>query len=231
MRSCRFPSNGHDGRRLPRRARVGLRSRRGRDPGVVGARPPHQGRVRPLRRRRIRRPGAGPLPRHHGGQHRARRGRQADDGAQRRSGGQGHERCGRPPAGARRRSPVPRSASSGSAWAAASPSLLAAHDPTRSAPACRSTASSPGRARRARLVEARGPGARPLRRERLHVHPGDGRGSSRPACRDLGKEREFIIHPGVDHAFFNDTRPEVHDAEASAAAWASVVPFLRANIT
>jgi len=49
--------------------------------------------------------------------------------------------------------------------------------------------------------------------------------------RSEGKEAEFFIHPGVEHAFFNDTRPEVHDPEASAAAWASVVPFLRANIT
>ena len=49
--------------------------------------------------------------------------------------------------------------------------------------------------------------------------------------RSEGKEAAFIIHPGVEHAFFNDTRPEVHDPEASAAAWTSVVPFLRANIT
>ncbi len=46
-----------------------------------------------------------------------------------------------------------------------------------------------------------------------------------------GKEAEFIIHPSTDHAFFNDTRPEVHDPAAAAAAWASVVPFLKANIT
>ena len=29
-----------------------------------------------------------------------------------------------------------------------------------------------------------------------------------------GKEAEFIIHPSTDHAFFNDTRPEVHDPAA-----------------
>ncbi len=46
-----------------------------------------------------------------------------------------------------------------------------------------------------------------------------------------GKEVEFVIHPATQHAFFNDTRPEVYDAEASAAAWTSVVPFLKANIT
>lgn len=37
--------------------------------------------------------------------------------------------------------------------------------------------------------------------------------------RDLGKDVTFHIYPGVDHAFFNDTRPEVYDAEASALAW------------
>jgi carboxymethylenebutenolidase len=46
-----------------------------------------------------------------------------------------------------------------------------------------------------------------------------------------GKEAHFIIHPGAQHAFFNDTRPEVHDSAASDKAWASVVPFLKANIT
>ena len=49
--------------------------------------------------------------------------------------------------------------------------------------------------------------------------------------RSEGKEVEFIIHPSTDHAFFNDTRPEVYDAEASGRAWDSVVPFLKANIT
>jgi carboxymethylenebutenolidase len=49
--------------------------------------------------------------------------------------------------------------------------------------------------------------------------------------RSEGKEAHFVIHPGVDHAFFNDTRSEVHHPEESDKAWASVVPFLKANIT
>ena len=36
----------------------------------------------------------------------------------------------------------------------------------------------------------------------------------------LGKEAEIVVHPGTDHAFFNDDRPEVHDAEESAELWA-----------
>ena len=31
----------------------------------------------------------------------------------------------------------------------------------------------------------------------------------------LGKSVEMVIYPGTDHAFFNDTRPEVYDANAA----------------
>ena len=46
----------------------------------------------------------------------------------------------------------------------------------------------------------------------------------------LGKEAQLIVHPGVDHAFFNDTRPEVHDPATSAAAWGQTIAFLKANL-
>jgi carboxymethylenebutenolidase len=46
----------------------------------------------------------------------------------------------------------------------------------------------------------------------------------------LGKEAELIVHPGVDHAFFNDTRPEVYDAATSAQAWAMTVGFLKEQL-
>jgi carboxymethylenebutenolidase len=48
--------------------------------------------------------------------------------------------------------------------------------------------------------------------------------------RELGKEAEFRIHEGTDHAFFNDTRPEVYDAAAAAAAWEQTLGFLRARL-
>ncbi len=41
-----------------------------------------------------------------------------------------------------------------------------------------------------------------------------------------GVDAEIEIFPGVDHAFFNDTRPEVFDAEQSARAWARTVTAL-----
>jgi carboxymethylenebutenolidase len=46
----------------------------------------------------------------------------------------------------------------------------------------------------------------------------------------LGKDARLHVVPGVDHAFFNDTRPEVHDPAASRACFAETVEFLRAEL-
>jgi carboxymethylenebutenolidase len=46
----------------------------------------------------------------------------------------------------------------------------------------------------------------------------------------LGKEAELAVHPGVDHAFFNDTRPEVYDAETAGLCWQQTIGFLKANL-
>jgi carboxymethylenebutenolidase len=43
----------------------------------------------------------------------------------------------------------------------------------------------------------------------------------------LGKTATLHVYPGVDHAFFNDTRPEVYDAAASATAWDRTVALMR----
>jgi len=48
--------------------------------------------------------------------------------------------------------------------------------------------------------------------------------------RDLGKDVELEIHPGVDHAFFNDTRPEVYDATEATKAWDATITFFRETI-
>ena len=45
-----------------------------------------------------------------------------------------------------------------------------------------------------------------------------------------GVRTSFHVFPGVDHAFFNDTRPDVHDAEAAARAWAGTLAFFRAEL-
>lgn len=49
--------------------------------------------------------------------------------------------------------------------------------------------------------------------------------------RAAGKRAHFTIHPGVDHAFLNDTRADVYDAEAAARAWSEILAFLRAELT
>lgn len=46
----------------------------------------------------------------------------------------------------------------------------------------------------------------------------------------LGKPHDFHTYPGTHHAFFNDTRPKVYDAEASADAWRRSIEFLRSHL-
>ena len=48
--------------------------------------------------------------------------------------------------------------------------------------------------------------------------------------KELGKPIEAIIYPNTDHAFFNDARPEVYDAEAADDAWRRTVEFLRNHL-
>jgi carboxymethylenebutenolidase len=49
--------------------------------------------------------------------------------------------------------------------------------------------------------------------------------------KELGKSFEYHIYPAADHAFFNDTRPAVYNAEAAADAWTRTVEFLRKNLS
>ena len=49
--------------------------------------------------------------------------------------------------------------------------------------------------------------------------------------KDLGKQIEVKIYPGADHAFFNDTRPEVYKAEAAADAWQRTIALLRQHLS
>ena len=181
---------------------------------------------RPARRRGLRGPGPRPVPGQ--GDHRARRGRQAHDGAAARAGGQGHGRRGRRPAGhagdhrrggrrrrllhGRRARPVP--------------GLAQARGHGR---ACRYYGLSPGR----RLepdwstLEAAVLGhyaeqddfAPPELAERIAARAARRRASTPTSTR----------YPGTDHAFFNDTRPEVHDAEAAETSWRRTLEFLRAS--
>ncbi len=46
----------------------------------------------------------------------------------------------------------------------------------------------------------------------------------------MGKQVELHVYDGTDHAFFNDTRPEVYDAGASATAWARTIDFFHTRL-
>ena len=87
-----FPSNGSTAGGYLATPGERERARRHRDPGVVGPRRPHQGRVRPFRGGGFRGAGAGPLPRAAGAAGRARRGGQGDDGHADGPGRPRHER-------------------------------------------------------------------------------------------------------------------------------------------
>lgn len=46
----------------------------------------------------------------------------------------------------------------------------------------------------------------------------------------LGKRHEFHTYANAQHAFFNDSRPEVHDAAAAADSWTKTVAFFRREL-
>ena len=46
----------------------------------------------------------------------------------------------------------------------------------------------------------------------------------------LGKDATMHIHAGCHHAFFNDARPEVYSADASAEAWARTTELFRTSL-
>jgi len=48
--------------------------------------------------------------------------------------------------------------------------------------------------------------------------------------RAAGKRADFTIFPGVSHAFMNDTRPDVYNAEVADRAWGQMLAFLRAEL-
>jgi carboxymethylenebutenolidase len=48
--------------------------------------------------------------------------------------------------------------------------------------------------------------------------------------RDLGKDASIEIHPGVEHAFFNDSRPEVYSETESRKAWDATLAFFRETV-
>jgi carboxymethylenebutenolidase len=48
--------------------------------------------------------------------------------------------------------------------------------------------------------------------------------------RALGKSAEMVVYPDTDHAFFNDTRPEVYDAAAAGQLWERTLAFFSEHL-
>jgi carboxymethylenebutenolidase len=47
----------------------------------------------------------------------------------------------------------------------------------------------------------------------------------------LGKDADLHVHPGVDHAFFNDTRAEVYSEAEASKGWDETLAFFRSKLT
>ena len=60
--------------------------------------------------------------------------------------------------------------------------------------------------------------------------PADGERALADKLRSMGKAATAISYPNADHAFFNDTRPEVYNEAASQDAWQKTLEFFRANL-
>ncbi len=50
------------------------------------------------------------------------------------------------------------------------------------------------------------------------------------ALRRHGKQFQMKVYEATDHAFFNDTRPEVHNSAAAADAWKKALKLFRDNL-
>jgi carboxymethylenebutenolidase len=67
----------------------------------------------------------------------------------------------------------------------------------------------------------------------IHAAEGDGGSSAdnvaqaRQAIEQAGGTVEVFDYAGAEHAFFNDTRPEVYNADAAGQAWERTLGFFR----
>lgn len=58
----------------------------------------------------------------------------------------------------------------------------------------------------------------------------DGIQAAVKGIQEAGGTVEVYDYPGTSHAFFNDTRPEVHDKEQSQAAWRRTIDLLKSRL-
>lgn len=56
------------------------------------------------------------------------------------------------------------------------------------------------------------------------------RDNLREQLEQAGVELDVVVYDDAEHAFFNDTRPEVYDEEAAADAWKRMLIFFRNHV-
>jgi len=62
------------------------------------------------------------------------------------------------------------------------------------------------------------------------MFPPDKVGALVDTLKELGVDATLTVHEGAQHAFFNDTRPEVYDAELAASCWDDTVALFRSTL-
>ena len=60
--------------------------------------------------------------------------------------------------------------------------------------------------------------------------PAEGGRELADKLRKLGKNVDIAVYPDANHAFFNDTRPEVYNADAAAEAWKKTLDLFRRSL-
>jgi carboxymethylenebutenolidase len=66
--------------------------------------------------------------------------------------------------------------------------------------------------------------------ERDAFFPPDKVASLQGTLTSLGKDALLTVHPGVDHAYFNDDRPEVYDPTTAESCWEHTLEFFRDTV-
>ncbi|MGN6185417.1 MAG: dienelactone hydrolase family protein [Thermoanaerobaculia bacterium] len=66
--------------------------------------------------------------------------------------------------------------------------------------------------------------------ENDHSVPADKGHELAKQLREMGKDAESVSYPNADHAFFNDARPEVYNADAAADAWKRTTDLFRRSL-
>ena len=60
--------------------------------------------------------------------------------------------------------------------------------------------------------------------------PAEGGREREAMLKGMGKSVELVVYPNAGHAFFNDTRPEAYNAEASKDAWQRTQEWFKTNL-